>query len=267
MMKLITLIGFMALSTLASGSASDESWPVGRYTIETSHESTGDRRLSIMKDGQEVFTKTAGQFWFVAAGPGGIAKVAAEPSVSDVTGDGIPDLVLEQFPHNARCCWSYSIVSMGPAVKEITTVGGFPSPMTVEDINHDGVYELTGDDWAFYSWYASPKIVLRYDKGQYRLAANLMEHAAPPAATLAAKAAEFRKATVYAGFPVPLEVYRYMLELIYSGNAHSAWSFLNLAWPKGKSGKAEFIETFKQQLAKSRFWPEVAAMSAPPTSR
>jgi hypothetical protein len=86
--------------------------------------------------------------------------------------------------------------------------------MTFEDVNGDGVYEVVGDDPTFYSWYASPRVVLRYDKvrATYSYAANLMRKAAPTEAQLAQKQREFRKAAVYAGFPVAPQVYEYMLD-------------------------------------------------------
>jgi hypothetical protein len=257
---LLTLIGFLALSPLASASQPEQSWTVGQYKIESSHAPTGDQRLAIVKDGQELYSKTVGQYWFVTVS-GKKGNSSHEPVATDVTGDGKPDLIIEHFPRNSQCCWSYSIVTLGPAVKEIATVSGFPSPMTMEDVNGDGVYEITGDDWAFYSWYASPRIILRFDKGKYELATNLMRRPAPAESELASKAADFRKATVYAGFNVAPEVYRYMLDLIYSGNMDTAWAFLDRVWSKQKAGKEEFVETFREQLAKSRFWPEIREMS------
>jgi hypothetical protein len=252
MLMLLTLMGFLATA--------DQSWTVGKYKVETAYEKNGERRLSIVKGGAEVYSKTAGQFWFISASKGK-GKSSYDPVASDVTGDGVPDLVLETFPRSGTCCWSYTIVSLGTQVKEVASAGGFPSPMDLQDVNGDGVYEITGDDWSFYSWYASPRFVLRNDKGEFHLASHLMRRPAPTRAELTAKAAEFRKATVYAGFPVAPEVYRYMLDLIYSGNDEAAWAFLDMAWPKQNPGKKEFLESFKQQLAKSPFWPEILAMN------
>ena len=146
---------------------------------------------------------------------------------------------------------------MEKTVEQVGKADGFPSPMNFEDVNGDGVFELTGDDWAFYSWYASPRIILRNHNGEFRVAPELMRRPAPTPAELSVKATELRKAKVYAGSPVAPEVSRYMLDLIYSGNGESAWSFLDRVWPKQQSGKAEFIQNFKDQLATSRFWPEI----------
>src|SRR5262249_3272037 len=113
----------------------------------------------------------------------------------------------------------------------------------------------------FFSWYASPRIVLRPQNGSYRLATNLMKRPAPTATALAAKAKALAKATIYSEHPVAPDVYRYMLDLIYTGNASSAWRFLELAWPVEQSQRKEFIDSLMEQLKKSRFWPEIRAMN------
>src|SRR5690349_17585010 len=139
---LTTLFAFLALSPLASASQPEQSWTLGQYKVESSHDSTGDQRLTILKDGQELYSKTVGQYWFVTVS-GKKGSASHEPVASDVTGDGKPDLIIEQFPRNSQCCWSYTVVTLGPTVKEVATASGFPSPMTIEDVNGDGIFEIT----------------------------------------------------------------------------------------------------------------------------
>jgi hypothetical protein len=264
---LLTLIGFLTLSPAVDRPPADQTWNVAGFRIESGYENTGDRRLTILKDGQEVYAKTVGQYWFVEVHHGKPSTSVHNPVVADVTGDGVPELVIEEFPRNSQCCWNYTVVSLGKSPKEVASVGGFPSPMTFEDINGDGVYEITGDDWNFNSWYAGSRLILGYHKGAYRLASHLMKRPAPTEAELAAKAVEFRKSAVYADFPVARDVYQYMIDLVYSGNMDSALAFLDLSWPKQSStdgyNKKDFIDRFKQQLAKSPYWTEIAEMSAP----
>lgn len=265
MTTLLTLIAFLTLSSAVDRPPADQTWTVDGYTIESGYEHTGDRRLTILKEGQEVYSKTVGQYWFVEVHHGKPSTSVHNPVVANVTGSGTPELVIEDFPRNSHCCWSYTVVSMGKTPpKEIASIGGFPSPMTFEDVNGDGIYEITGDDWNFDSWYAGSHFILGYHKGAYHLASHLMKRPAPTSAELQAKAAEFRKATVYAGFPVAREVYQYMLDLVYSGNMESAMTFLDMSWPKEtEANKQEFIDRFKKQLATSQFWTEIAEMSSP----
>ena len=261
MTMLLAIVAFLTLSPVLNAATHENEWTVGRYQLETSYESNGDRRLTILKDGKDVYSKAMGQFWFVSLDRGNQTGTGSEPVTADVNGDGIQDLVIEHFPRHAQCCWGYTIVSLGETPKELANLEGFPSPLTFHDVNADGIYEVITDDWNYYSWYASPRVIFRYENGEYKLASNLMKRPAPTPRELAAKAAEFRKAPLYNALPVPLEVYRYMLDLIYSGNEKSAWAFLNRVWPAQRTDKQQFIESFKEQLAKSRFWPEVHNMS------
>lgn len=262
MNTLLTLITVFSLWPLATGPQPDD-WTIGQYKVESSYDRAGDRRFTILKDGKELYSERAGQFWFVDVAHGKETGTSHDPKPTDITGDGIPDLVVEEFPLHVECCWSYSIFSLGPNFKLEAKVEGLHSPMTFEDVNHDGVYELVGDDPTFYSWYASPRVVLKYDKAQatYEFATNLMKKAPPTEAQMVEKQKEFAKATVYAGFPVAPQIYGYMLDLIYSGNASSAWTFLNLAWPKQQTDKKEFIDEIMQQLKKSPYWKELQEMN------
>jgi hypothetical protein len=48
-----------------------------------------------------------------------------------------------------------------------------------------------------------------------------------------------------------------MLDLIYSGNMRSAWSFLDLMWPqRDAQGKADFRDAFVVQLRESPIGPK-----------
>jgi hypothetical protein len=260
MRTLITLITVLIIASF-TGTARAEDWSVGQYKLAIAYDSTGDTRLSVSKGGEEVFSKNVGQYWFITVARGKQTGTLKEPSTADVTGDGIPDLVIEQSPRRLACCWSYTVLSLGPTFKEVASAGGFPSPMTFEDVNKDGRYELVGDDWTFFSWYASPRLILHLDKGEYRLATNLMRKRAPTNAELAAKARENKTATLYAGFPVPPEIYRDMLDLIYSGNAPAAWKLLDQVLPSDDAAKKKFVEEITEQLKKSPYGAEILAMN------
>jgi hypothetical protein len=261
MKTLLTLAALLCFSSY--GHTAEDAWSLGPYKVETSYESSGGRRYTITRNGEALFSKFAGQFWFVSVAGRQPSSSLHEPVLKDINGDGVRDLIVEQYPVGGHCCWSYSVFSMGSKFKPVAEIGGFPSPMSFQDVNGDSVYEIVGEDSTFYSWYASPRIILRYDSGlgTYRLAASLMKRAAPTAEQMAAKAREFSKATRYAGYPVAPEVYRYMLDLIYSGNAQSAWRFLELAWQATPQERQSFIATLRGQLNRSPYAAEIEAMN------
>src|ERR1041385_47941 len=85
------------LASAAAGAPADN-WAVGSYKVETSYESSGGRRFAIIRNGQTLFSKDVGQFWFVAVERGKPSKAQHEPVLADVTGDGVPDLIVEEYP-------------------------------------------------------------------------------------------------------------------------------------------------------------------------
>src|SRR5689334_5351187 len=106
MNTLLTLIAFFALWAPVSGPQPGD-WSIGQYKVESSYDSSGDRRLVISRDGHELYNERAGQFWFLTVSNGKQTGTSHDPVVADITGDGVPDLVVEEFPMHLECCWSY----------------------------------------------------------------------------------------------------------------------------------------------------------------
>jgi hypothetical protein len=263
-MKLLTSILIFTLWPAASLPQPEETLTFGEYRFEVSYRPSGGRGYRITKDGQELYTASPGQFNLISVSKGK-QIYPAEPTVTDITGDKSPDLIVEEFPLGLRCCWSYSIFSLGSKFSLIGRLEGFTSPMTFEDVNNDSVYEVTGYDFTYNDWYASPRVILSYSKGQFRFSPELMRRPAPDNGTLTAKAQEFLKSERPALLPVPPDVHRYMLDLIYSGNAQSAWDFLDLSWPKDNPGKDEFRQSFLEKVKQSPYWENLQAMNGADT--
>jgi hypothetical protein len=239
----------------------DHSWTFGNYRLDAWYEQTGGRSYRILKNGDEVFSETAGEFRIVSVLRGKEIDLP-EPKVADITADGIPELIIETFPRIHSCCFAYSVFSLGSRFRRVAHLTGFKSPLTFQDLNRDSIYEITGEDWAFTSWYASPRIVFGYARGEYRFARNFMRKPAPLPATLSAKAREFKKSQKFAGLPLPVQAYWFMLDLTYSGNLQAAWSVLDLMWPAtDAAGKKDFRDGFMLRLRQSRYWPEISAMN------
>ena len=137
------------------------------------------------------------------------------------------------------------------------------------------------------SWAESPRprIVLRFKDGRYRLAGDLMRKPPPEPSDLEKAAAAVREsdrwfisqpAHPWYRLPgmrerlwlgswkrvgVPIDLWREMLDLIYTGNDDAALEFLNMAWKPGYPGKRARLNEFRSQLAKSPYWPEIREMN------
>jgi hypothetical protein len=260
---LLQIVIAMAL-TEPQAAAADEGWSVGHYKIEIRSEQSGERGYRILKDNQQVFAQTPGQVRIISVFRGREID-SEEPKTTDITGDGIPDMIVEGFPRFQSCCFSYAIFSLGTRFRQIAALTGFRSPLTFQDLNRDSIYEITGEDWTFTSWYASPRIIFAYNGREYRFAPNRMRRLPPTSAALAAKAKTVARAQKVAGLSLPAEAYWFMLDLVYGGNVRSAWKFLDLLWPvRDSAGKADFREGFMMQLRRSPYWPEIRALNAIP---
>jgi hypothetical protein len=136
------------------------------------------------------------------------------------------------------------------------------------DLNRDGKIEFTTGDTTFLCWWAcctcspAPRVVLRWRDGAFRLAPELMRRPAPPAALLRARAAEIRRLRGDGDRGVPVRLWREVLDLVYAGQAETAWRLFDLAWPpKARVGKDEFLLELRQRLRESRYWREIVALN------
>jgi hypothetical protein len=103
MKSLFTTIAFFMLSATAIRAQADD-WTIGQYKVESSYDRAGYRQFTISKAGKDLYSETAGQFWFVTVAHGKQTGTSQEPKVADITGDGVPDLIVEEFPLRLECC-------------------------------------------------------------------------------------------------------------------------------------------------------------------
>lgn len=184
----------------------------------------------------------------------------------DITGRGIPNLVIFEWSGGAHCCYTAHIFEIGQSFRKIASLNAVHGPLDFEDLDGDGILEVVLKDWTFAYWETSfnyspaPRVVLRFQEGVYRMAPEFMRKRPVSEKWMKEKAQEVLKSD-WTNERVPPELWRHMLELIYTGNAKQAWAFFDMAWRPGTPGKDDFLRDFRRQLAKSPYWPDVAAMN------
>ncbi len=184
----------------------------------------------------------------------------------DITGDGVPDLILTDEPaaggNAAPTAWY--VYSLGPDFRLIQElpgtadesarweyIAGDPLPVfrTVEGWNA----------WASHKSYCyrpiSTPIVLRYRAGAFRPVPEMMRRPAPEDRALEVEAMRFRFA-FQAGCP-PEQLPGRMLELMFTSNAPSAYRLLELAWPGDSEDKQAFRTDFEDTVRRSQFWRDL----------
>lgn len=176
-----------------------------------------------------------------------------------------PDMIVTTFSGGAHCCTVIHSLQFEPAFRR-QTIDIRDSGLIVEPGPHDAP-RLRFADYAFAYWKApfsespAPEVVLYYDPARGRYAAD--------GASMRKKAVERIKlaeltAKVHEAFDkapsdkLPPLLWRHMLDLIYTGQAKSAWDLLDQGWKRDAGGKQLFWDEFRAQLNKSEIWRRFA---------
>lgn len=246
---------------------------------------TDNRCITFHRSGQKIYTNCIDD--------GSISIITSPQPGTDINADGVPDIIVEYYSGGAHCCYEYTIYSLGDKLKAYARLYGGDSPMEFKDIDDDGNYEVVGKDWTFAYWHEcfaaspAPQIILRYEKGRFRLAENLMRISPPDEGTLVKYAENLRRDVVdnrtkMTTEPVPDGYIRLndpttswhwdsrlwwgMLDLIYTGNGDLAWKYCDWYWSDQGSrafpaDKKKFLREFKSNLAKSPYWGDLKKMN------
>jgi len=196
------------------------------------------------------------------------------PNIIDITGDGIPDLVVETFSGGAHCCYTYYLYSLGKKFKPIAVLETKDSSLRFQDLDGDSIYEILGRDYTFAYWQTyfadspAPEVILRHTGEGYHLALDLMRKSPPSEEELSKQITDVRRQfgdpvmetfqdPAWRTARVPSSLWETMLDLIYGGNSQVAWDFFSRAWPKNEKGENEFLAAFKAKLQTSPYWADL----------
>ncbi len=185
----------------------------------------------------------------------------------DVTGNGVPDLVVWQWNGSASGYGSlYRVLELdGSSVNEIAVIEGLSS-VKREDVNNDGVNELIGYDEAYCFWGGydrasspSPLVVLSFDENQAGFVLNKKLMTKPPLSEeeLHELSLEYKDDPWWSAHSAPPgELFRTMFDLVYSGNEKQAWELLDASWSdKSKISKKEWKAEVEDTLRHSPYSP------------
>lgn len=186
---------------------------------------------------------------------------------TDITGSGIAELLVSEFTGGAHCCTTYHILALEPFVRVLATIDTQDAGARFEDLDgRPGLEAITADTtFAYWNTYyaASPKpqVVLAWNGSAYVATPALMAAPAPSAGDLKAEAAAVAASDQWTADQMDPDLWRTMLDLIYTGHADLAWSFLDDGWPQGRDGKDAFRTALLCQLATSPYWDAVSQMN------
>lgn len=218
--------------------------------------------LVILHKGQVVLFEQFGRFSLPK--PGSITSIG-----SDITGNGKPELLVLNYSGGAHCCTTFDLYELGESIRKVATINaGDGDPDFFRWKRGKRGLLFFGADDVFKNWYSSyadspmPSIILHYCNGRYHIADDLMRKPPPTEKVLQAKVAAIQKEEAWGQEGVfPPLLWKEMLDLIYTGNAASAYRLFDMAWPERITGKASFLEAFRKQLAESEYWPQIKQMN------
>ncbi len=170
-----------------------------------------------------------------------------EATGKDVNGDGKADLVLEGYSGGAHCCWTYWILSLGPAPRLAAKIFN-ETGVGFKDLEGDGKLEIVTRDGAFdyfdglsHAYAPMPTVVLRpqgqrltdasaqfwkeYEQQISEARANLNPELLRRFRSGAEKDAPFEDQRTKS------LVLQIVLANLYGGRAAEAWKALEEMWP------------------------------------
>ncbi|MFN8458504.1 MAG: hypothetical protein U0401_28265 [Anaerolineae bacterium] len=182
-------------------------------------------------------------------------------SVSDITGNGIPDLVITETnagSSGARTIGVH-IFELGKRLlwlDTILTAREYNFDKLFKDLDHDGDLEILAYIYDPETWFRTVPIILRYENETYRLAPDLMHKTGSSSKEIEDLADKLRNSY----WDSSAKLNSAMIELVYSGHADLAWQLYEQAWPPKIKGREKFLEQFTKWLT-AEYWFEIYTMN------
>ena len=191
----------------------------------------------------------------------------------DITGEGVPDLIIQEYSGGAHCCSTQYWFELNEetGVLPLGKLEGLHCDFVFDDIDRDGCWEAIGWDWMFAYWNTcfagspAPEVVMRYYMGRFVVATDLMRKPPPGEGDLAEKIRRVRLAPEDGDWESsipPVDYWTVLLDLLYTGNVETAEYFAEAAWASDTLSRRKFLGGFYQQLTESPYWPELRSLTA-----
>jgi hypothetical protein len=193
-----------------------------------------------------------------------------EPIVGeDITGNGVPKLVISYSYHATYCCGSAVIFELGKEFKKIAKIKGGSWGVGFKDINNDKFPELILTDNTYYGWhsgeaeidYPNPPIIFGWNGTEYVLRPDLMRKA-PPAMDELSKQAKLisdssKWGDKYDAKKIPVALIQDSMKLMYKGNEELGWTFAKMAWSSKFPVDEAFFSEWKNKMAQNPVWQAI----------
>ena len=192
-------------------------------------------------------------------------------SIGHLTNQAAP-IAIGDYSGGAHCCYTYAFLEIkNERISQVATLSTGNSSITFEDLNSDGIDEITLIDDVFAYWNTcfacSPmqQVIVRWNGSRFTFANELMRTNNPTDDELNATVDALRGNWKHEGGlgdnQVPVQAWSEMLKLIYHGHGDAALDMLARAWPAGGPDRKPFEEEFLFRLARSHWADDLAALN------
>ena len=248
----------------------DDEASFGDYTVRT-WSSWVYGYFEILKNGERVYIQDGGVFfigWDNEYHPEADAPILRIGE--DITGRGIPNLLIVEWTGGAHCCIILYLFELGEEPTLLNTLFlGHNDTFYFADITEKPGLELVAYDtsWAYWRTYfaasPAPKIILRFDGSEWAFCYEGMAKPQPDGLELLAilETVQSRIEEMNDTYDVHEPFWDELLDLIYSGHAPLAWKILDLAWPDTVPGKQEFVLDFVHMLLNNPYLEELERLN------
>lgn len=187
----------------------------------------------------------------------------------DLTGEGIPDLLISEWSGGAHCCYTFHLFQLGTEFRKIQSL-----PLLDADesafVRRPGMkgLVLASSDYSAFAYFPkdfadSPagRVFLSYQQGRFRLDATLMRATAPKPGEISRCAALFKKSRDWKSAQ-PMGMWYYATDLIYTGHEADALSFLKASWGGRTADRDKYLQEYQRRLRKSVYYPELKLLQS-----
>lgn len=181
----------------------------------------------------------------------------------DITGNGIPDIVITSWNGGAHCCNTLMVFELAPTgLKQVLSIDGGSNGFSIRDLDGDTIPEIEFWDWPIdylfnsFAHSAQGKVILKVVDNNYDIAEKLMSKSPPSHKELLRLKKDIEKDFQNEPGDAPYSFLKLMMDLNYSGHKDLAVKLADEVWPKGRAGAEKFKIKFNKALSESKYWKE-----------
>lgn len=259
--KLLLILLAVLAPFISHAEGQNEVKRFGAYRVFLSQDfESGIGRILIKRGKNKVFEEADVDYHYYF-GNNFDEKQRSSHSFKNITGNGIPNLVVSNWTGGVHCCHFLTIFELGKDFRKIVTVQANSSTIRLIDLDRDGYPEIEfwdgAIDYLFASFAGSPggRVVLKFDKDHYDVALDLMKKPAPTSYEIEKIKKRVVKAFKNNDTPeLPYDFLEVMMDLSYSGHFKLAMKLVDNLWPSNRPEIEQFKSSFSEALHRSQYF-------------